>query len=89
VDKADSVAPGELRHIVLPIRGMSCASCAARIETALRRLPGVAATVNLYHIKHHYYESHPTINPSGVVPLGPVIDFVIPPCGSADAAGTR
>jgi putative glutathione S-transferase len=52
-------------------------------------LSSVAETVNLYHIKHHYYESHPTINPSGIVPLGPVIDFVIPPCGSADAAGTR
>ena len=38
-------------------------------------LPSVAETVNLHHIKHHYYESHPTINPSGVVPLGPIIDF--------------
>jgi putative glutathione S-transferase len=41
-------------------------------------LPGVAETVNLHHIKHHYYESHPTINPSGVVPLGPIIDFAMP-----------
>jgi P-type Cu+ transporter len=35
------------RHIVLPVEGMSCASCATRIETALRAMPGVAATVNL------------------------------------------
>jgi putative glutathione S-transferase len=38
-------------------------------------LPGVDQTVNLHHIKHHYYESHTTINPTGVVPLGPIIDF--------------
>jgi glutathionyl-hydroquinone reductase len=38
-------------------------------------LPGVADTVNFHHIKHHYYESHTAINPSGVVPLGPIIDF--------------
>ena len=27
--------------------------------------------MNLTHIKRHYYESHPTINPTGIVPLGP------------------
>jgi len=32
---------------------------------------GVADTINMQHIKHHYYESHETINPSGVVPVGP------------------
>jgi len=37
--------------------------------------PGVAGTVNFDHIKTHYYASHGTINPSGVVPLGPAIDF--------------
>ena len=45
-------------------------------------LPGVAETVNLEHIRHHYYESHTTINPTGVVPLGPVIDFAIPTRGT-------
>lgn len=34
-------------------------------------LPGVADTVNIEHIKRHYYESHLQINPTGVVPLGP------------------
>ena len=38
-------------------------------------LEGVAGTVNITHIKRHYYESHPTINPTGIVPLGPEIDF--------------
>ncbi len=37
--------------------------------------PGVADTVNFEHIKRHYYESHRSINPSGIVPLGPVLDF--------------
>jgi putative glutathione S-transferase len=37
----------------------------------LYQVPGVAETVNLTHIKHHYYESHGTINPTGIVPVGP------------------
>ncbi|KQP82779.1 glutathione S-transferase family protein [Methylobacterium sp. Leaf117] len=44
----------------------------------LYALPGVAGTVNLTHIKRHYYESHPTINPTGIVPLGPALDFDAP-----------
>ncbi|SAK80659.1 Glutathionyl-hydroquinone reductase YqjG [Caballeronia catudaia] len=39
------------------------------------RMPGIAATVNFDHIKRHYYESHRTINPTGIVPAGPVLDF--------------
>lgn len=42
------------------------------------QLPGVAATVNMEHIKRHYYESHQTINPTGVVPVGPDPDFTAP-----------
>lgn len=44
----------------------------------LYALPGVAETVNLTHIKRHYYESHPTINPTGIVPLGPDLAFDAP-----------
>jgi putative glutathione S-transferase len=40
--------------------------------------PGVLATFNAEHAKRHYYESHRTLNPSGIVPLGPVIDFAAP-----------
>ena len=40
--------------------------------------PGVAGTTRFDHIKHHYYESHPTINPSGIVPIGPDLDFQAP-----------
>jgi putative glutathione S-transferase len=41
----------------------------------LYQVPGVADTVHMDHIKRHYYCSHETINPSGVVPVGPEIDF--------------
>ena len=41
----------------------------------LVRVPGVAETVNLTHIKRHYYESHSSINPTGIVPLGPALGF--------------
>jgi len=42
------------------------------------QLPGVAETVNMEHIKRHYYESHDTINPTGIVPVGPAPDFSAP-----------
>lgn len=45
---------------------------------ALYQVPGVAATVRLDHIKTHYYGSHRTINPTGIVPAGPRIDFAAP-----------
>jgi len=44
----------------------------------LYQQPGVAATVNMEHIKNHYYASHETVNPSRVVPVGPVLDFAAP-----------
>ena len=40
--------------------------------------PGVANTVNFQHIKGHYYESHRTINPTGIVPAGPLLDLETP-----------
>jgi len=35
----------------------------------------VAATVDFDHIKRHYYASHRTINPTGIVPRGPELDL--------------
>jgi len=40
--------------------------------------PGVAATVHLDHIKKHYFVSHATINPTGIVPTGPTINYTAP-----------
>jgi putative glutathione S-transferase len=42
-----------------------------RYMARLYKLPGVTATVDLDHIRHHYYHSHRHINPTGIVPAGP------------------
>ncbi|WP_018882853.1 MULTISPECIES: glutathione S-transferase family protein [unclassified Thioalkalivibrio] len=55
----------------------------------LYQRPGVAETVRMDHIKAHYYGSHPMLNPSGIVPKGPVIDYTRPhdrPLGDLPAA---
>jgi len=44
----------------------------------LYQVEGVAETVHMDHIKDHYYESHKTINPTGIVPMGPEIDYLAP-----------
>ena len=44
----------------------------------LYQQPGVAETVDLDAIKAHYYGTHPSINPHGIVPIGPRIDFASP-----------
>ncbi|HTR16945.1 MAG TPA: glutathione S-transferase family protein [Acetobacteraceae bacterium] len=53
---------------------------------ALYQHPGVRETVNFTHIKRHYYQSHRTINPSGIVPVGPELDFDAPVLGRVPAA---
>jgi glutathionyl-hydroquinone reductase len=44
----------------------------------LYQTPGIAETVNLDHIKRHYYVTHTEINPTQIVPLGPIADFEKP-----------
>jgi putative glutathione S-transferase len=44
----------------------------------LYQWPKVAETVNFQHIKSHYYQSHRSVNPTGIVPIGPSIDFAAP-----------
>ena len=44
----------------------------------LYQQPGVAGTVNMEHIKAHYYASHAGVNPTRIVPKGPVLDFTRP-----------
>jgi putative glutathione S-transferase len=41
----------------------------------LYQIDGVAATVNFDHIKRHYYRTHPEINPTRIVPIGPALDL--------------
>ncbi|ROO29031.1 glutathione S-transferase [Salinisphaera orenii MK-B5] len=44
----------------------------------LYQMPGIAETTNFDHIKQHYYRSHGTINPTGIVPAGPALDLYAP-----------
>jgi len=44
----------------------------------LYQTPGVADTVDIDYTKLHYYGSHSTINPTGIVPAGPVVDYTAP-----------
>ena len=44
----------------------------------LYQVPGVAETVSLEQIKRHYYWSQRQVNPTGIVPLGPQLDFAAP-----------
>jgi putative glutathione S-transferase len=44
----------------------------------LYQVPGVADTVNIEQIKRHYYGSQRQVNPTGIVPIGPLIDFAAP-----------
>jgi len=53
----------------------------ANLSEYLRDLyatPGVGETVDMDHIKRHYYLTHRSINPSGIVPVGPVQDLSRP-----------
>jgi len=44
----------------------------------LYQYPNIAQTVNLDHIKRHYYVSHSGINPSGIIPVGPFLNLDAP-----------
>jgi putative glutathione S-transferase len=44
----------------------------------LYQVQGVAATVNMDHIKTHYYGTHRQLNPRGIIPRGPLLDFTAP-----------
>jgi putative glutathione S-transferase len=48
--------------------------------------PGIAPTVDFTHIKRHYYASHRSINPSGIVAAGPILDFDLPPKREKDVS---
>jgi glutathionyl-hydroquinone reductase len=41
----------------------------------LYQVPGIADTVDIEQIKRHYYGSHRQLNPAGIVPKGPALDF--------------
>jgi putative glutathione S-transferase len=59
-----------------------------RYTRELYRHPDIRPTVNFQHIKAHYYGSHRWINPSGIVPVGPDLDFE-DPAGLGPPQGER
>ncbi|KAA5606490.1 glutathione S-transferase family protein [Roseospira marina] len=65
-------------HFKCNIRPLSDYDNLSGYVRELYQVPGVADTVNLDHIKRHYYGSHATINPTGIVPVGPALDFARP-----------
>ena len=44
----------------------------------LYQVPGIAETVSIEQIKRHYYGSQLKVNPTGIVPIGPLLDFTLP-----------
>ena len=46
-EQVSADAPARDAHLIIPVRGMTCATCAGRVEKALAGLPGVHASVNL------------------------------------------
>jgi putative glutathione S-transferase len=60
-----------------------------KVARELYQYPGVKATVSFTHIKNHYYQSHRTINPTGIVPIGPYLDFSLPHGREHLPAGSR
>jgi putative glutathione S-transferase len=45
----------------------------------LYQIPAFRETTDFDHIKRHYFMTHPNLNPSGLVPLGPILDWSAPP----------
>lgn len=60
-------------HFKCNLREIRNYSGLSRYLSELYHWPKVAETVDFFHIKHHYYESHRRINPTGIVPVGPEI----------------
>jgi putative glutathione S-transferase len=58
-------------HFKCNLRRIADYPALSRFVREVYHLPGVAETTNFDHIKRHYYQSHATINPTGIVPVGP------------------
>ena len=63
-------------HFKCNIRRIADYPALSRYLKSLYQHPGVAETVDMAHIKRHYYYSHDTINPTRIVPVGPVLEFM-------------
>lgn len=71
-------------HFKCNVRRLSDYPVLSGYVQRLYGLPGIAETVSFFHIKNHYYLSHPWLDPTGIVPVGPN-----PPFGEASMAVRR
>lgn len=62
-------------HFKCNLRRIADYRSLTRFVREVYAMPGIRETVNFEHIKRHYYESHKHINPTGIVPVGPVLDL--------------
>jgi len=65
-------------HFKCNLRRLIDYPCLWGYTRELYQHPGIADTINFGHIKKHYYGSHLSVNPTGIVPMGPDIDFGAP-----------
>lgn len=65
-------------HFKCNIRRIADYPNLSRYLKSLYHHSGIADTVNMAHIKRHYYYSHDTINPTRIVPAGPELEFMEP-----------
>ena len=65
-------------HFKCNLRRIADYPALSNYTRALYQMPGIAETVSIDHIKRHYYGSHRMINPTGIVPKGPILDFGAP-----------
>lgn len=70
--------PVYVGHFKCNIRRLADYPALSAYTRDVYQTPGVAGTVDLDHIKRHYYGSHRSINPTGIVPVGPDIDYAVP-----------
>ncbi|MEL6482875.1 MAG: glutathione S-transferase family protein [Pseudomonadota bacterium] len=70
--------PVYVSHFKCNIRRIADYPALSGFTRELYQWPGVSARTRLDHIKYHYYASHETVNPTGIVPVGPDLDLDAP-----------
>lgn len=70
--------PVYVRHFNCNLRQIADYPALSGFVRDIYQHPGVAETVHMDHIKNHYFQSHTTINPHRIVPVGPNFDLTVP-----------
>ncbi|MEM7496450.1 MAG: glutathione S-transferase family protein [Pseudomonadota bacterium] len=70
--------PVYVGHFKCNIRRIADYPALSGLTRELYQWPGVKERTRLDHIKHHYYASHETVNPTRIVPVGPALDLEVP-----------